>query len=240
MIKNKLENKSIFTVSYNLLGLALVLLLPACASKKNLKLVKVQPVISEQDAGKMQAHVEHTPNKAPQNAAQAIPLDEYYVKSGDSLWQISENLLGSGHHWRQLLETNPQLSSPESLEVGTILHLPERSELRHISQKPVRNIAARFQEAPVEDFPQSNKASISPLEESAPIVKEVAENNNSQSMIMGGQIKPEDLDKNDHREVSSVSKSKAPFRKRFLFYILGALIAGSLFGLAIIRPYNDK
>ncbi|MFW6065681.1 MAG: LysM peptidoglycan-binding domain-containing protein [Planctomycetota bacterium] len=47
----------------------------------------------------------------------------YVVKSGDTLWSISERLLGDGQRWREIVEMNPGLD-PEDMRIGQELRIP--------------------------------------------------------------------------------------------------------------------
>jgi LysM repeat protein len=46
------------------------------------------------------------------------------VRPGDSLWKISEQHLGRGSKWSELLAANPSIANPDILEVGAPLHVP--------------------------------------------------------------------------------------------------------------------
>ncbi|MGC9453990.1 MAG: LysM peptidoglycan-binding domain-containing protein [Phycisphaerae bacterium] len=49
----------------------------------------------------------------------------YVVKRGDTLWSISERLLGDGQRWREIVEMNPGLD-PQEMRIGQELRIPAR------------------------------------------------------------------------------------------------------------------
>ena len=49
----------------------------------------------------------------------------YVVQKGDTLWSISERLLGSGRRWKEIVEMNPGLV-PHQLRIGQTLRIPSR------------------------------------------------------------------------------------------------------------------
>jgi len=51
---------------------------------------------------------------------------DYVVVAGDTLYDISKRLLGSGARWREILELNRDLvQRPEMLRVGIRLRIPD-------------------------------------------------------------------------------------------------------------------
>lgn len=56
----------------------------------------------------------------------------YIVQSGDDLWNIAEDELGSGYEWVTIAEEN-NLTNPDQLEEGTELIIPARDATRSAS-----------------------------------------------------------------------------------------------------------
>ena len=52
----------------------------------------------------------------------------HVVGTGEELWDIAEQQLGSGDRWREIVEANPGLDATERLEPGTRLRLPEEPD----------------------------------------------------------------------------------------------------------------
>lgn len=50
----------------------------------------------------------------------------HVVTAGEDLWKISENYYGTGYGWVDIAEAN-NLSSPDLIEVGQTLAIPERA-----------------------------------------------------------------------------------------------------------------
>lgn len=51
---------------------------------------------------------------------------KYEVKNGDTLWDISERVYGSGYTWVDVYEANREiLNSPDELEIGGQIMLPK-------------------------------------------------------------------------------------------------------------------
>lgn len=64
--------------------------------------------------------------------------DSYEVKSGDTLWSISEKLYGSGYNWVDLAKAN-NLSNPGLIEAGAKLKIPQVQKITVASVQPVQN-----------------------------------------------------------------------------------------------------
>jgi Tfp pilus assembly protein FimV len=58
------------------------------------------------------------------------PLPEnttlYTVQTGDSLWIIAKNQLGSGSRFNEILKLNPNISENSTLAVGSTLKIPAK------------------------------------------------------------------------------------------------------------------
>ena len=51
----------------------------------------------------------------------------YTVQSGDTLWKISERVLGKGNRYKEIFELNTdRLDDPDKIQVGQKLKLPNR------------------------------------------------------------------------------------------------------------------
>lgn len=55
-----------------------------------------------------------------------VEAGEYVVQPGDTLWSISENLLGSGLSWTALQREENTSKNPDLLLPGEVIHIPER------------------------------------------------------------------------------------------------------------------
>ena len=57
--------------------------------------------------------------------AKAAGAKSYTVKSGDSLWKISEQMYGDGNDWRRIYEANKdRIQNPDVLQPGWVLTIP--------------------------------------------------------------------------------------------------------------------
>ena len=67
-------------------------------------------------------------------ASQSAP-GHYTVKAGDDLWQISQNLLGDGHHWSNLYNANSDVigANPNMILPGQKFDLPGIATNSHIA-----------------------------------------------------------------------------------------------------------
>ena len=54
-----------------------------------------------------------------------VEAEEYVVQPGDTLWSISENLLGSGLSWTMLQREGNAPKDPNLLLPGEVIHIPE-------------------------------------------------------------------------------------------------------------------
>ncbi|BAQ61258.1 hypothetical protein GM3708_1664 [Geminocystis sp. NIES-3708] len=53
---------------------------------------------------------------------------KYQIKSGDSLYMLSLRFYGDGNPWHLITEANPSINSPQNLEVGQIILIPNLAE----------------------------------------------------------------------------------------------------------------
>lgn len=52
----------------------------------------------------------------------------YTVKSGDSLWKISEQMYGNGNDWRRIYEANKdRIQNPDVIQPGWVLTIPAQA-----------------------------------------------------------------------------------------------------------------
>lgn len=58
----------------------------------------------------------------------AKAAESYTVKSGDSLWKISERVYGNGNDWRRIYEANKdQIQNPDVIQPGWVLTIPAQA-----------------------------------------------------------------------------------------------------------------
>lgn len=74
------------------------------------------------DQGAVQKALNET--KQEKSAFSTPTQKEYTVKEGDSLWNISETVYGSGYNWVDIAKAN-NLENPDVLFAGTVLTLPQ-------------------------------------------------------------------------------------------------------------------
>ncbi len=56
---------------------------------------------------------------------EAVSAKTYTVKSGDSLWAISERLYGNGNEWNRIYEANRDtIKDPDLIQPGWVLNIP--------------------------------------------------------------------------------------------------------------------
>ncbi|MCM8814308.1 MAG: OmpA family protein [Candidatus Omnitrophica bacterium] len=54
-----------------------------------------------------------------------VSTREYVVQKGDTLWEIAQKELGSGHRWKYLYEMNKErIANPNKLKAGTVILIP--------------------------------------------------------------------------------------------------------------------
>ena len=60
--------------------------------------------------------------------AKAAGAKSYTVKSGDSLWKISEQMYGNGNDWRRIYEANKdRIQNPDVIQPGWVLTIPAQA-----------------------------------------------------------------------------------------------------------------
>jgi nucleoid-associated protein YgaU len=65
---------------------------------------------------------------AKPEAKPAEAAESYTVKSGDSLWKISERVYGNGNDWRRIYEANKdQIQNPDVIQPGWVLTIPAQA-----------------------------------------------------------------------------------------------------------------
>jgi nucleoid-associated protein YgaU len=65
---------------------------------------------------------------AKPEAKPAAAAESYTVKSGDSLWKISERVYGNGNDWRRIYEANKdQIQNPDVIQPGWVLTIPAQT-----------------------------------------------------------------------------------------------------------------
>lgn len=82
-------------------------------------------------------------------AAQNTASEEYTIKKGDTLWDISRSKLQDHFLWPKLWNANPQIKNPDAIYPGQKIRIPSREELMRV---PVPE--AVIEEAPVEAKPE--------------------------------------------------------------------------------------
>jgi nucleoid-associated protein YgaU len=83
----------------------------------------------EEKAGKKKADFSQVQSGSSTTArpeAKAEPeTKSYTVKSGDSLWKISEQMYGNGNDWRRIYEANKdRIQNPDVIQPGWVLTIP--------------------------------------------------------------------------------------------------------------------
>ncbi len=65
---------------------------------------------------------------AKPEAGKAEAAKSYTVKSGDSLWKISEQMYGNGNDWRRIYEANKdRIQNPDVIQPGWVLTIPAQA-----------------------------------------------------------------------------------------------------------------
>ena len=76
------------------------------------------------------------------NAQDKTPED-YTIKKGDTLWDISDSALDDSFLWPKLWKVNPQIKNPDNIYPGDKIRIPSREELMRMF--------ADVEEVPVEE-----------------------------------------------------------------------------------------
>ncbi len=64
--------------------------------------------------------------------------EEYIIKKGDTLWDISDNELEDTYLWPKLWNVNPHIDNPDLIYPGSMIRIPSREELMRIAPVPMR------------------------------------------------------------------------------------------------------
>jgi nucleoid-associated protein YgaU len=68
---------------------------------------------------------------AKPEARKAEAAKSYTVKSGDSLWKISEQMYGNGNDWRRIYEANKdRIQTPDVIQPGWVLTIPAQADTK--------------------------------------------------------------------------------------------------------------
>lgn len=71
------------------------------------------------------SNVQSGSSTAANPAANVETAKTYTVKSGDSLWAISERIYGNGNDWRRIYEANKdRIKDPDVIQPGWVLNIP--------------------------------------------------------------------------------------------------------------------
>jgi len=73
--------------------------------------------------------------------------EEYVVKKGDTLWDISGDMLQDNFLWPKIWQANPQIKNPDLIYPGDRIIIPTKEELRRLGL-PVKKVAPAVEKAP--------------------------------------------------------------------------------------------
>ena len=74
------------------------------------------------------SNVQSGSSTAAKPAAEVETAKTYTVKSGDSLWKISEQMYGNGNDWRRIYEANKdRIKNPDVIQPGWVLNIPAQA-----------------------------------------------------------------------------------------------------------------
>jgi hypothetical protein len=68
--------------------------------------------------------------------AQEEAREEYIIKKGDTLWDISDTKLEDTFLWPRLWNVNPEIENPDLIYPGNKIRIPSREELMRMMPKP--------------------------------------------------------------------------------------------------------
>jgi LysM repeat protein len=86
-------------------------------------------------------------------AAQNTTPEEYTIKKGDTLWDISKNKLQDNFLWPKLWNSNPQIKNPDAIYPGQKIRIPSREELMSMPETII-------EQAPLEATPEITEDSL--------------------------------------------------------------------------------
>ena len=74
------------------------------------------------------SNVQSGSSTAAKPAVNVEAAKTYTVKSGDSLWAISEQVYGNGNDWRRIYEANKdRIEDPDVIQPGWVLNIPAQA-----------------------------------------------------------------------------------------------------------------
>jgi hypothetical protein len=82
--------------------------------------------------------------------AQETQPEEYIIKKGDTLWDITGEKFGDEFLWPNLWRANPQIENPDLIYPGDLIRIPSREELLRLPYVPEEKpaVAAVEEEKP--------------------------------------------------------------------------------------------
>jgi hypothetical protein len=83
----------------------------------------------------------------PFTIIQASASEEYIIKKGDTLWDISGDILNDNFLWPKIWKANPQIKNPDLIYPGERIIIPTKEELRRL-ELPVKKAKPVVEKAP--------------------------------------------------------------------------------------------